>query len=33
MVLIKNVAITSKGDQYLKTQQHTIFKKVVDEAT
>jgi hypothetical protein len=33
MVLIKNVAITSKGDQYLKAQQHTIFKKAVDEAT
>ncbi len=32
MVLIKNVAITSKGDQYLRTQQYTIFMKVIDEA-
>jgi len=33
MVLIKNVAITSKRYQYLKTQQYTILTKVIDEAT
>ncbi len=33
MVLIKHVALTSKGDQFLLTQIHyTIFNKVVDEA-
>jgi hypothetical protein len=32
MVLIKNVVITSIGDQYLKAQQDTIFTNVVDEA-
>jgi hypothetical protein len=32
MVLIKNVTTASKEDQYLRTQQHTIFTKVVDEA-
>jgi hypothetical protein len=31
MVLIKNVATTSKENRYLKTQQQTIFTKVVDE--
>jgi len=30
MVLINNVA-TSKGDQYLNTQQYTIFIKVIRE--
>jgi hypothetical protein len=33
MVLIKNVIITTKGDQYLKTQHHTILTKVVNKAT
>jgi hypothetical protein len=31
MVLIKNVATTSKRDQHLRAQQYTIFTKVVDE--
>jgi hypothetical protein len=32
MVLIKNVTITTKGDQYLKAQHYTILTKVIDEA-
>jgi hypothetical protein len=31
MVLIKNVATTSKGDWFFWAQQYTIFSKVVDE--
>ncbi len=33
MVLIKNVPTTSEGDWYLRTQQYTIFTKVVNEIT
>ncbi len=32
MLLIKNVATTSKGDRYLKAQHYTILTKVVNEA-
>jgi hypothetical protein len=31
MILIKNVRITSKGDQYLGAQYCTILTKVVDK--
>jgi hypothetical protein len=31
LVLIKNMIITSKGDQYLKAQHYTILTKVVDK--
>jgi hypothetical protein len=31
MVLLMNLKIISKGDQYLKTQQYTILTKVVNE--
>jgi hypothetical protein len=31
MVLIKNVTITFKGNQFLKTQTYKIFTKVIDE--
>ncbi len=33
MVLIKNVTITTKQDQYLRAQHYIILTKVVDEAT
>jgi hypothetical protein len=33
MVLIKNVIITTKGDQYLKAQHYKILTKVMDKAT
>jgi hypothetical protein len=33
MVLIKNVATTSKGDWYLRAQQYRCLTKVIDEAT
>jgi hypothetical protein len=32
MVLIKNVTITFKGNQVLKTQNYKIFIKVMDES-
>jgi hypothetical protein len=33
MVLIKNVTITSKGNQYLMAQHYTILTKVINETT
>ncbi len=33
MVLIKNVTIITKGNQYLKAQHYTTLTKVVDEGT
>jgi hypothetical protein len=33
MLLIKNMTITSTGDQHLRAQHYTILTKVVDKAT
>jgi hypothetical protein len=33
MVLIKNVIIITKGNQYLRAQHYTTLTKVVDEGT
>ncbi len=33
MILIKNVTITTKGDQYLRAQHYIILTKVFDKVT